>query len=323
MPKSEPAGNRETTRALTILELLVVLAIVSLLVAIIVPAVQMAREAARRADCANRLKQIALAVHAYSEVHGCLPPGAVLDSSDASHFVLILPQLGHSTLYNAFNFDVGVLKPANITLGRRALGIYTCPSVPSGGLNADIPGYAFRALTCYAGNLGSGSWQPPPYDGLFAHTYGLPPIRWADVTDGTSHTALLAEWLPEGTVADSEHSGRGWVFRVIPLPGDRDSFLASCLGMPPRKAAEGLGRLWTAGGGGDTHYTHSLTPNQRSCSGAPIPENAYTIGSFHGGGATVALADGQVRFVSDSVDADVWRALGSRGRADAVGETDF
>src|SRR5947209_405838 len=147
-----------TRRAFTLIELLVVIAIISVLIALFLPAVQSAREAARRAQCANNLKQLGLAIHNYLDANSVMPPAAFPRDAipwygypyDFSVFIRILPQLEQPALYNATNLDLTVWNGENITVISTALSGLTCPS----DANPPVPIRVHRGWT--AGTCCSG-----------------------------------------------------------------------------------------------------------------------------------------------------------------------
>ena len=121
-------------RAFTLIELLVVISIIGVLIGLLLPAVQAAREAARRIQCTNNLKQIALAAHNVHDTNGKFPPGVSLPPSSASVLAHILPHVEQGNLYNAFNMALDVTtRPANFTARNQQIRIYLCPSDPSNG----------------------------------------------------------------------------------------------------------------------------------------------------------------------------------------------
>jgi prepilin-type processing-associated H-X9-DG protein len=173
------------------------------LAALLLPAVQQAREAARRSQCKNNLKQIGLALHNYHETYGCLPPAYITDESGKpmhSWRVLILPFLDASPLYNQYDFSEPWDGPKNSLLLARMPPVYACPSHPGTG----------SYTTNYAGVFGDAC--------VFR---GAEITRFADITDGTSNTLMVGEsananipWMKPEDIDVTAH----------PAMGDRDGF---------------------------------------------------------------------------------------------------
>ncbi|HWE37479.1 MAG TPA: DUF1559 domain-containing protein [Isosphaeraceae bacterium] len=296
----------------TLIELLVVIAIVSLLIGLLLPAVQQAREAARRTQCLNNLKQIGVALHSYEGAFGCLPPGRVKSYDpryagpnppcsstivDKGLLIGILPQVEQRPLYDAINHDLTILGAENQTVHTAVVGTFACPSDPDAGIVRDLnPGAltpygvadpARMVLTSYAGCTGSltvmalpwpgNNCSPPPQclaqcNGCF---HDVAPIRFASISDGLSTTILLAERA------------------VTPLQ-DLASF------NPAESAKHGW---WITGNWGDTLVSACFPPNafDKVALGS-IPARTTAASSMHPGGLHVLLGDGSVRFVKDSID---------------------
>ena len=227
---SPPRHFRSVRRGFSLIELLVVIAIIAVLIGLLLPAVQAARESARRMQCANNLKQIALASSNYHDAYGCFPQGVqfTFAFSTSGHHVALLPYLEQIPLFNAVNFDwIVPWSDANTTFaGPVRPSVYVCPS-DTLGTQVDIlrrwpctfdPGYPFfsytnfpQAYTSYAGN--AGTWfRHSRYsqaildqsNGLFFRNEGSPgagisgstiwtAVRIADITDGTSNTIAHGE----------------------------------------------------------------------------------------------------------------------------------
>ncbi len=181
-------------RGFTLIELLVVIAIIAILIALFLPAVQQAREAARRTGCRNNLKQLGLALHNYHDVHKTFPPGVIARSNnlqDAMHggLTLLLPQLEQNNIHSRYNFNLPWRHPSNVAATNVAIDVFRCPTagapVPQdGGFPLHGTDYAFskgpRAYLCLRGNGG----------GMFDVNSR---VRTADVQDGLSNTFAMGE----------------------------------------------------------------------------------------------------------------------------------
>lgn len=221
------------SRGFTLIELLVVIAIISVLIALLLPAVQSAREAARRAQCTNNLKQLGLAAQNYVSVHNVLPPhGMFLGPAygtpppptwdgwgwAASWTTVMLPQLEQQPLFNSFNFNLDASIPANYTVGFNQLGFLLCPS---DGTNK-------RVAEPWGSSNYSGNWGGPGiirnWSGVIVPHYTRYPGAWwgndsnlgvfgmESITDGTSNTSLFSErllGLPPGEQVQSPADADG------------------------------------------------------------------------------------------------------------------
>src|SRR5215212_1356101 len=202
-------------RGFTLIELLVVISIIGVLVGLLLPAVQAAREAARRSQCSNNLKQLALAVQGYADVHGVFPLGSFkqpppVDHCGGSHehgaFIALLPFLEQRPLFDAFNANVHFETSPNSTVMGAGLSVLWCPSDPSVARpNSEAFGWPIR-FTSYMGN--SGTWNSPPpnrgpnctvqsFSRLLGQANGAifyySATSIASITDGTSRTILFGE----------------------------------------------------------------------------------------------------------------------------------
>lgn len=308
----------------TLIELLVVIAIIAVLVALLLPAVQQAREAARRSSCKNNLKQFGLAMHNYLEVHTRLPLCLNATSKPISVHTYLLPYLDQSPLYQLVDFNTSWNSPANADARATGVSTFLCPSEPSVRLPAGWAGTGYRA------NQGSEILygQPPTDPGNV--NYGLPApngvfisgmsLKLADVTDGASNTAAFSEH-PMGDFNNAQ-SSRFDTFRPGTHPATLDDAVAQCRAIDPSdlslQGVSNVGAPWIQSYHSTTQYFHVAPPNDRSCM-FPPGRIATSATSFHEGGVQVALCDGSVRFASENIDLGVWRAVGARNSGQAIG----
>ena len=324
--------------ALSVVELLVVVGIVTILVALLLPAVQRARAAARRLSCQNNLRQLVAAVVRYHDTHGVVPPlhmdwyemidiglsgpGRMRQFSFLCH---LLPYVGRSDLYSALNLRVddvsfkfaGYGVRANRTVLHTTVGSFLCPSDQLAGPGGYV---SYRGCTGILDEFPARRGWPDSGHGFFRY----PPIRFDQITDGLTHTAAMSErlvgmglqqerWAPQ---RDLLH------FQAVPLPNRTEQYAAICLSLTQRaerKVFPHAGRFWMFSGPLFTQYNHVLPPNSQVTDCLAVETfGAATARSAHPGGVNVAFADGHVRFVSDAVDLAVWRALGTRDGEEPV-----
>ncbi len=322
----------------TLVELLVVIAIIGILIALLLPAAQQAREAARRTQCKNNLRQIGLALHNYCDVYRVLPFG-VGDDADTTTPSLasaanrrysthsqILPQLEQSAVYRLIDFDVWPFYPSssgdpttadpsstNHRAAQITLEFFLCPS-DTNRLRRPWGPNSYRACS---GN----TWDARTGNGMFWQNSS---VRPAHVTDGLSNTAAFSERL----LGDDDDTS---VDLNTDLYGTQGTWTEQtlkewCESLTPTIAAmaslhdSNNGMTWLEGNMNWTRYNHVSTPNKPSC------KNRFTwngvimpASSRHPGGVHLLLGDGAVRLVSSSVHEPTWRALGSVAGHEVIG----
>ena len=368
--------SRYRRRGFTQIELLVVIAIIAVLVALLLPAVQMAREAARRTQCRNNLKQIGLALHNYHDTHRTFPMGAQAEPEGTiaapipwsgmrwlntpGAFIGILPFMEGGTLYNSWNVkfsgDNNPAAPRSVqtTTMRQQLEWLLCPSDPS------------LRRGPFDQAVGTGNYQSSEGDNNYRFNVGTmhrcdfnngpfndrDALSVRDMIDGTANTAFVSE-RNKGTDDVSRASHRTALslsFCGVNCDGNSNlvtnairtqNLYDDCITLTLNTSDANLFRLgfdnWSRGRFDGTLYNHIYTPNAAyfdccnaagatACDVVPNQdgeEAIITARSYHSGGVNVLMGDGQVRFVSDSVDLRVWRAIGTRNGQEQVDNTAF
>jgi prepilin-type N-terminal cleavage/methylation domain-containing protein/prepilin-type processing-associated H-X9-DG protein len=325
-------------RAFTLLELLVVIAIIGVLIALLLPAVQAAREAARRVQCSNNLKQLGLAIHNYEGIWGGMPPSALVVpaaagtiwTSDFGVFARVLPQIEQGGIFNALNLNSSYGDPGNMTATSQAIDTFICPSE----VRRDCENNATFGLvgpTNYGFCLGDWFVFAGPAGGPITRSAFGPNLsrRWADFTDGASDTLLMAEvknWqvnirdcgllsrindpanvpgpdVDPKTIAP-EYEGNGCSLRIeghCEWPEVAVHHIGMTTAWPPNKR--------TPGGPGFTIPDVDLVSRRERIGGPTFA--AVTSRSYHPGGVNVLLGDGGVRFVKNTIAGQSWRSLGT------------
>jgi prepilin-type N-terminal cleavage/methylation domain-containing protein/prepilin-type processing-associated H-X9-DG protein len=320
-------------RGFTLVELLVVIAIIGILVALLLPAVQAAREASRRSQCNNNLKQIGLALHNYHDTYKIFPSASYLDksilnvtgatngpelNSQWGWSVMILPFIEQAPVFDQLgvtvnSFEVAANDPPRLRTLQTPLPVFICPSDPEGGLNRNRP-FLMKA----GGGLCNGMKLPrdtqfaksnymacngdDDNDGIFESGNNLT-IGMKDITDGTSNTIMVGERAsPKGFWAGV------WVGQEL--------------------TCTGLTNVWCLAG--KTEYQmntgkHRDAPSSTTATDQPL----LAFSSQHPGGANFTLADGSVRFISQTIqwndapdanDVGTFHSLGRRNDGRVVGD---
>ena len=278
-------------RGFTLIELLVVIAIIAVLIALLLPAVQQAREAARRTQCRNNMHQLGLALHNYHDTHQCFPPGAVETpaATNLNHtaMTMILPFLDETALYNAYNFSLTCFPTSggegNATVVQSVIAQYICPSGPTGSLGMANRNGNFRRGD-YICSVGSADYVHIEWHSAGATTRGPFTVnsrcKIRDIRDGTSNTIAMAEASAQAVYS----------------------------------------RMWGCG-----YYSHysgltACVPNSHPSTGVCYGRR---FESTHEGGIFVLLCDGQVRFISENIDLTTFRALGTIAGNEVIDDEDY
>ncbi len=299
-----PNQPRRFRSGFTLIELLVVIAIIAVLIALLLPAVQQAREAARRSQCINNLKQLGLALHTYHDSMNAFPPGwigvqgGIPNMQGPSGFAWgshILPYIDQTPLYNQVNFNVSCTDPNNAVARQAVISVFRCPTDPStstwGIPEEGNPTTILATLPTanYVGSFGTQGFEDicenPPFpaaqctsDGMFFHNSST---RMRDVVDGTSNTVFLGEHRTN--TALDWHST--WV-GVVP------------------NGEEAIARVLAVS---------DHTPNHPAL-------HIDDFSSWHTGGVHLLFGDGRVRFITQNIDTNVFKAMASRMGGEIMGD---
>jgi prepilin-type N-terminal cleavage/methylation domain-containing protein/prepilin-type processing-associated H-X9-DG protein len=315
-------------RGFTLIELLVVIAIIAVLIALLLPAVQSAREASRRTQCLSNLKQLALAMHQYHDVHSVLPPGKK-GCCWGTWLVYTLPFVEQQALFNAWNscginspgvptdydLDLRYFGAANVTVTSTRVALYLCPSdLTNAPITAAINGKTYACTSQnYAANFGNTTvlqtdFQGIPFGGAPFVDIGSPlgdydqPARatvgFNAITDGLSNTMLLSEVVV----------GQGQDLRGFSWWGDAATFEAFSTPNSPFPDV-----LFSP------IYCINQPPNPPCTSATTVLPELYAARSRHPGGVNAAMADGSVHFYRNSIALEYWRFLSTTAGVEVIG----
>jgi prepilin-type N-terminal cleavage/methylation domain-containing protein/prepilin-type processing-associated H-X9-DG protein len=346
--------SRSLRAGFTLIELLVVIVILTLLMAILLPAIQSAREAARRVQCANNLKQLGLALNQYESTHGVLPPSLVLKGKNNQISWVGIPSvnarlllfLEQAPLFNAINWEVQ--DPAvNTTVFSQSVAVFLCPSeVNPQPVNSTI---GPTGATSYGWCMGTGDLYV--FGGIpsFPTRAAFGPNlfrRLSSFTDGLASTMLASDVRSRQYV----RTGCSWMKQPAGLGTTA----------PVAQSGDDVGTLtmtghssWVNGSVDQTGITAAWTPNSKVTVGYSMPTDptippidtsgfgldqdlvgssesdggptyaAITSRSYHPGGVNILLGDGSVRFVKETLNPQTWRALSSVNLGEVISADEY
>lgn len=333
--------RRRSRWGVTLVELLVVLGTLGLLVSLTLPAVQSVRESARQTQCANRLRQIGLALHEHESLHGDFPPGHNLYRGARGFWVLrthaphldLLPYLGRGNLRSTIDMRAPAYRnvfgrpdnpPENQAAQETQLAEFLCPSDPASPLR---PGNNYRAnvgVVAFPRYAYSRRDSTSPAGAFHPVDRSLLPQHFSD---GLSNTVGFSERVIGGKkrphfdpASDFFHPPVALMNQIMKSPQAEDRLVDACASLTtldPWSYDTTTGRFWFFAGLLDTWYNHLLPPN------SPVPDcgiisssifggGVMTARSAHRGGVNCVMMDASVRFVADKIDLAIWRDLGTR-----------
>ena len=339
--RSRPPGPSAATEGFTLVELLVVIAIIGVLVGLLLPAVQAARESARRMSCQNNLKQLGLAMHNYESAHRIFPPSSIAMGGSAnqpwSGQSFMLPFLEGTNTYERIDFGVGYHAPANHALfppfgvAATRISVLMCPSDPNDRHRVNSEGVPYHYPLNYVLNVGRYLIYDPVTrtdgGGAFAPNSR---IRPASFQDGLSNTIGLCEVK---AFTPRFHDAQMPASEPV-RPEDVSASVSGGAWSETNGHTE-----WVCGRSIHNGFTTTFTPNTKvlhvsggrtfdinvstSREGRSPVEATYgviTTRSYHAAVVQGTMMDGSVRPITDSVDLSVYRALGTRAGGEVVGD---
>jgi prepilin-type processing-associated H-X9-DG protein/prepilin-type N-terminal cleavage/methylation domain-containing protein len=299
-------------QAFTLLELLIVVGIIVILIALLLPAVQSAREQARRAHCINNLLQLGIAMGNYVSTHSVLPPGVVNDKGPIVNqpvgyhhgwAVQILPFIGQDNVYRRFDLDESVYAPSNETAQSVEISTFLCPS--------SSRGWARSGRLSSTGTVSYAGCHHDVEAPIAADNHGVlylnSHIRFDDITDGLAQTILLGELKSNEPAILSWASGTRATLRNTGADLNSENPLTALFA-----------------GIAEFSKEEKQAATARMIAGGAIPfDFVGGFSSSHPGGANFAFGDGSVRFIKQTVQQRVYQLLGSRADGELISDDSF
>ncbi|MCI0461923.1 MAG: DUF1559 domain-containing protein [Gemmataceae bacterium] len=325
----------------TLIELLVVIAIIAILIGLLLPAVQKVREAAARASCQNNLKQVALGLHGYHDSYKTFPPVAqctpgltcntnnIRDNNWGMTWVTrLLPHIEQAPLYKLYNQNQPARSAANAPVIATVIPILNCPSdkkplpfIPRTGEVGNAPVFPM-ARANYGLNIGLGrARNNTAFNTRTLRGVGHVRQQWAarmgDLVDGTSNTLLVGEMLIHDT--SNDNTWGVWAYAGGATVSGSNDLTGSILLVNGNAAlVDPVTKTLTQQNW--TPHCQNALAGQDPIFGCGDGDAAHSVRSNHSGGAQIALGDGSVRFVSESVNVATWRALFTINGGEPLGD---
>jgi prepilin-type N-terminal cleavage/methylation domain-containing protein/prepilin-type processing-associated H-X9-DG protein len=326
----------------TLVEMLVVIAIIGMLVALLLPAVQMAREAARRSSCSNNLRQLGTAMHNFHSSQDRLPYREYVFTTPAGVYcrfsvhAQILPYVDQENGQDLINWQLPYTDPLNAPAMNLYVPTFLCPSDTADDMPLTLGGrnnyYVNGGSQINNGAPGSsgdpmstlprpdGPFIPNPFQPVTGAPIVNSAINFKDIKDGQSFTVMMSEkCLGDGN--NGVATRKSDTFRPGTYPATPDEARTMCLALIDptaptwtdlaKQGVSNVGAPWIQHYHSTTWYQHVLRPNEPSCMWPP-GRISTTANSYHGDGVNVLMCDASARFINDNIDIAVWRAIGTR-----------